>query len=633
MRWRRQRQKGDEQANNGSEEEVEEVERVVVLETEREGRTSKRYKFDQDTLDEFFHGADPYDMSHHMKKLSLKYNGTDIITAICQNVELAVELGKYLHARDIINLYIANHMFHNAVNEHLLSSMKMWIAASAPEAGKIFSFKLYRRLLTHDPSGRKIGDVYPHLRSEKLLSQWMMQRTRTIPGLKYVQLVLGRDQYCREMIAMLARNGHRCPPTMHSTMLKIWLLMDVSTTRQRQALLRNTDIWTDVDLYNAQFFFIKLGMHFNDPVYGPNTYDLLFLMMGQRGLYPLWQLLMHKKYTKLPELLELSVRYNFDIPPDHWGGDFFDSNLHGVPFDEVGIGHFEGWGMGDQHLMRPDELIPFEAVTRGLDLDEHIRYMMVWGYVDFKTGNNLVPTEEEMYISDDERVLAHMDTTHHWRRKHVLKKRWTELTPEQQQDIIEEDLDDQLRAMAWCGEDSDFDAYASDDEEKPYDLDDEIERGYILSQQPKDHKSDVPPLDDEAGWSSFVNDALIGLPPQLTPDELLQAQAWHSYQDKERDYEWDWLRWLDAERNKDGTVPSNDDWEEDGDIDYGDEADVDDDDDDDHDDSESDGEAEPDWMQENDEASALARLDEVYAAFGEAFDQDVDALLNLSSTQ
>ena len=529
---------------------------VTILTQVKDGRRSRRYYFSQDALDEFFGGEDPYDKSKDMKKLHVKYAGTDIVTAMCQNVELAMELGKHLHAEDILNLYCANRMFHGAVNQHLLSSIKAWIAASAPEAGEIFSFKLYRRLLVVDPAGRTYGDMNPGSRPQKALSQWMMQRTRVIPGLRYLQLVLNRDRCCREIIAILARNGHRCPPRMHSTLLRLWLLMDISTTRQRQAILRNTELWTDVDLYNAQFLFTKLAMAFNDPVYGPSTNDLLILIMGQKGLYPLWQLLMRKKYTTLPELLDLSVRYSFQIDPDHWTGDFFSStsNVHGVPYDEAGTVHLEGWGMGEMHLMRPDELVPLEAVTRGLELDQHIRYMMVWGHVDFATGENLVPTEEEMYISDDERVLAHMDTTHHWRRKHVLKKRWHTLSLQQQRDIFEEDEDDRLRAMGWCGNDSDYDEYSGDDDETPYTLDDEINRGFIVQPQPKDHKSDVPAAEDQDGWASFVNKALMGLPPQLSEDEVLQAQAWHSYQDAERNCGWDWHRWLGQQREMDGTA-------------------------------------------------------------------------------
>lgn len=535
---------------------------ITIVAEEKDGRCTKRFKFDDDSLDRFFGGEDPYNMGRGMRNISLLHNGSDIITAICQHTELAVQLGKHLHAEDIINLYSANRMFHNAVNEHLLSSIKAWIAHRAPEAGRIFPFKLYRRLLVPDPAGRRLGDFLPATgRPQNELSRWMMRRTRSVPGLRYLQLVLGRDKGCREMVAILARNGHRCPPTMHSTLLRLWLLMDISTTRQRRALLRNKGLWTDVDLYNAQFFFVKLGLHFNDPVYGPGSYDLLILMMGQKGLYPLWQLLMRKQYTSLPEILKLAVRYSWVLTSGHWTSDFFTGDIHGVPFHECGVGHCEGWGLGDQHLMRPDELVPMEAVRRGLDLDNHIRYMMVWGYFDHKTGENLVPTEDEMYISDEERTLAHMDRAHHWRRKHVLKKRFHTLTPAEQRDIVEEDEDECLRAMGWCGEEEDMnDCQSGDDVDTSYSLEDEINRGYIVCPQPKggggddgddEYAGPVPDVDDEKAWGLFVNEVLIGLPPQLTADEALQAEAWHSYQDGERDYEWDWTRWLDEQRKKD----------------------------------------------------------------------------------
>jgi hypothetical protein len=220
-----------------------------------------------------------------------------------------------------------------------------------------------------------------------------------------------------------------------------------------------------------------------------------------------------------------------------------------------------------------------------------------------------------MYISDEERAIGHMDTVQHWRRKHVLKKRWDSLTPRQQQDIREEDEDDRLRAMAFCGVDSEDDDRDDDwmseeevegDEEAEIaarlSLDDEIRRGFILRPQDKNHQSDVPTLHDQAGWTAFVNEALIGQPPQITEDEAVQAQAWHSYQAAETDCAWDWARWLEQERamdevtegggdaaaaeHDDGKSERNGDEYEDGDGDEEYEGDWEDEDDEDDEDDE-----------------------------------------------
>ncbi|KAF7562097.1 hypothetical protein G7046_g2052 [Stylonectria norvegica] len=515
--------------------------RTTTIEArEASGVKNKRFKFSSDGLDEFFEGQDPYDMEKEMAKLSLKHTSRDIITALCHHVELAVELGKHLPPTDIISLYRANRAFHDAVNSHLLSSIRAWIRYNAPEAGQIFSFKLYRRFLVPDPSGRTWGEQYEGA-SYKLPLQ-RRDQVRSVPGLKYLQLVLGRDRCCRQIIAIMARNGHRMPDSMYSTLLRLWLLMEVSTTAQRQALLKNEVMWPERDLYNAQFLFIKLGMHFNDPMFGPNKNDLLTLFMGQKGLYPLWQLLLAKKFTTLSEFMELKSRYDTELPPDHWGQNYFEQTVYGVRFEEVGIGHCEGWGHGTKHLMRPDELIPIEAVMRGLDLDDHLMNMVTWGYIDWDTGANLVPTEEEMHISDEEDTLAKVDTSHHWKRKHALKKRWETLKPEQQKDIIADDEDERLRAQAWCGDN--LDDYSSDEDPQPYSLDDEINRGYVMRPQAKDKPSTAPPLNDQNAWNDFVNSALVGMPADISEDQQLRAQSLQTYERSDFQDGRDWLKWL-----------------------------------------------------------------------------------------
>lgn len=526
----------------------EDEDKVRVEEVDVGGGKRKRFKFSDRGLDQYFDGQDPYEkeLSGKMGNLSLKYKGRDILSSLCQYTELAVEIGKHLPARDILNLYVTSRAFHNAINGHLLSTVRVWIESRCPEAGRIFPFKLYKRHLVPDPV-RRTWAKQMSLEADSKPVPHNLNDVRSVPGVKYLQLVEGRDRYCREIVAIMARNGHRTPATMHKTLLRLWLLMDVPTTFQRQALLRNDKLWTDVDIYNAQFLFVKLGMHFNDPIYGPNTYELFHLMMGQKGLFPLWQMLMRKRFTRLPEILQLKVRYDFNVPPDHWGSDYFDEQIHGVPFDDIGRGHLESWGLGKDHLMRPDELIPVEAVSRGLELDKHLMHMVVWGYIDWETGENLVPTLEEMYISDEEEALAHMDTTHHWKKKHVLKKKWVELTQEEQQKIMDDDEDDRLRAMAWCGDDPDDYDSPDDDSDGSYDLDDEIHRGYIVPEQKNtgDYLSHFPvpgtSTEDVSAWRDFANAALVGMPPILDEDETLRAQAYHNYRPEDYDMEqWEW---------------------------------------------------------------------------------------------
>jgi hypothetical protein len=173
--------------------------------------------------------------------------------------------------------------------------------------------------------------------------------------------------------------------------------MDVSTTKARVQMMHNVKLFTDMDLYNIQLFIVKLDMRFNDPIDGPGTDGLRKLFLGQRGLTPLCNLLKRKAYLEIIEIVRLGIRYAYQPRPEHRGMEMF-----GVPPEEIGVMHTEGWGMGRVHLIRPDELVMRESVRRQMGLKNYIMNMMIWGYVDPITGRNIPVSEEEMYMSDEE---------------------------------------------------------------------------------------------------------------------------------------------------------------------------------------------------------------------------------------
>ncbi|KFA54757.1 hypothetical protein S40293_00786 [Stachybotrys chartarum IBT 40293] len=538
----------------------------------------KRWVFTQELLDRYFQGVDPYVVPEAKKANSARdpFAGHDLITRLCQCTELAIEFSKHLEVEDTLALYRTSRAFNFVVKGHLLSSIRSWISYRAPDAGSTFTFKVYGSRLIPDPVGRTWSQYGGQRRDANADAV-----ARQTPTMHYLQLVLGRDRSCSEIIAIMARNGHRMPSTMHRTLLRLWFLMELPRNIHRQRYLRSEDVWSDNDLYNAQLFFFKLSLMFNDPIYGPGSSDLLHLFMGQKGLHPLWELLMRKRFTTLLECLQLKVKYDFrrsPLHPDNAPG----ATVHGVPANLVGRGHYESWGRGTQHLMRPDELVPVEAVRRRLQLKKHFKYMILWGYFDWKTGENLIPTDEEMYILNEDEVLRHMDTSQHWRSKHNLKKRFDSLTEGQKKEIIDEENDDVLRAQGWCDDVDDGDSFSSItfdtlgtvdmsgvisgpggpgssttdsdgfDMDMPYDPEDELSRGYMFRRLPKDYKSAVPKPEDLDGWKRYVSGALLKIIPNMEEDEVLRAQAWHRTRkraSRARDNSsWDWSRWLQNEQ-------------------------------------------------------------------------------------
>ncbi|PHH83764.1 hypothetical protein CDD82_2636 [Ophiocordyceps australis] len=571
---------------------------MSIVETELAGPPKKLIVFSDDGLDAFFGpDRDPYGLKGDGPQPPplglLQGRSTDLLTAMCQRVDLAVELAKHLGPRDLLNLYSVSRAFNASLNGHLLSSVRQIIAYAAPDAGHVFNFRLYRRILVPDPVGRSWAAVHQgrdHNESSSGSDQLSASnQVRAIPGIRFLQLVLLRDRCCRDILAIMARHGHGTPPGTHGALLRMWMLMEVATSRQRLCVMRAQAFWSDQDLYNAQLFIIKLTMLFNDPIYGPGTPDLIHVLLGQRGLYCLWQLLTRRRLTSMHELLQEKTRHDLAPPPqDEDSNDF----MYGIPWPKIGLGHLEGWGRGHTHLMRPDELVPYEATYRGLHLDQHIQHMAMWGFLDWKTGDNLVPTDDEMYISDHEHGLAHMDTATMWQRKHVLKKRWASLTSEQQDHLAHHDQDDCLRTLAWASasigtseaEDEDeWSDWSSDDDDEDmnmdeYDndhgidlyspckdddgnmdecddddgleplsprLDSDLRRGFIV-RRPQLYRHGygprlcVPPVADERAWTAFCNTVQCGLGPLVSPDERLRALAWHSSNDVDDEVVQDW---------------------------------------------------------------------------------------------
>lgn len=385
----------------------------------------------------------------------------DLLASLCTCTELIVEVCKHLRPLDIVVLYSVNKNFHYTLNKSMRSSIFAWAAHMAPAATRIYSSPVYCRWFIPDPDSRRVTRVDQELSQTqpgqaKVDGQPPLNdkegEVRLIPGLLWLQMVVNREIRVRDIIASLARRGHRMPEDSHVSLKKMWLIMDAATSQARILLLNNPDFFRNEDLYIVQLFMVKLVLAFNDPIFGPQSSMLMRLMLGQRGLSPLWALLRGKQYRSSAEIRQLKLRY--DVGPDQIGLGNGDA-LHGVEMDQLGVLHFEGWGTGPDHLMRPDELIPLEAARRQLDLDTCIEEMMIFGHVDFGTGNSLVPSLDEMYMSDDDqpasykewRPLKH-ELIHSgcgnvpfepgmWMPKHARKARWKTLAEEEKAMIFE----------------------------------------------------------------------------------------------------------------------------------------------------------------------------------------------------
>ncbi|KAK3997601.1 hypothetical protein QBC44DRAFT_229370, partial [Cladorrhinum sp. PSN332] len=388
----------------------------------------------------------------------------DLIASLCTASELMDNVCRFLSPADIATLYSVAKDFHHSLNQYMRSSVLGWARDMAPNAARIYSSPTYSHWFIPDPAGRRVTmDDYEanklqpdHADSKKHTEiNQVIGGERHVPGLVWLQRVVAREIRARDIIATLARMGHRLPKGAQGTLQKLWAIMDASASATRMVLICNQDFFTDDDLYIAQMFVVKLNLCFNDPVFGPRSGKLMRLMLGQKGLSPLWALLRRKKYTTKQEIRQLKIRY--DVPPTPHQLDT-GRPMWDIDIDQMGVVHLEGWGSGgERHLMRPDELIPLEASRRGLPLNNSVLMMAIHGHVDLKTGRPLVPDIDEMYMSDHElgpvqkmwTPLSHELANggcgnvpfepKMWKPKHARKARWNTLTPEVKKDILAEE--------------------------------------------------------------------------------------------------------------------------------------------------------------------------------------------------
>ncbi|KAF2232755.1 hypothetical protein EV356DRAFT_504730 [Viridothelium virens] len=305
--------------------------------------------------------------------VSIRKKPFNIFQALMQHQDLVLNTTGLLPLDELIGLYAICKDFHTMVNRNATTFMKHYSRVNAPGCSNIFQFRFYPALCMRDPTPRPNDD--------------RPSETRTIPSFRWLRMLVFRQMIVRDIVLIMAADGMRMPAEAHLALKKVWLLLDLPYNKTRLSMMHNPKFWSDQDLFRATLWFVKLDMLFGDPITGTgNEVDMRKLLFAQRSLTVLWRVLRRELFQTEMDIMQLYVGTWYQPLPL---SDSDGASLMGVPAHLVGRMNHEGWGAGQERLLRPDELVMRESMKRDLRLDTQIMDMMSYGFLDEETWEML----------------------------------------------------------------------------------------------------------------------------------------------------------------------------------------------------------------------------------------------------
>ncbi|KAL9634670.1 MAG: hypothetical protein Q9164_003954 [Protoblastenia rupestris] len=283
--------------------------------------------------------------------------------------ELTFEVAKHLNIDELVSLYAISKDFHLVANRRFTALVLGQSVGKASESSRIFVHRCYKNLCMRDPAAR------PNESREGEI--------RWIPSFRWLRMILFRERVVDDIIRCLWLEGHRLPQRASLAIKKLWFTLDVSDNIRRIGLIHNEAFWTHKDLFLATMFCIKLDMRLTDPVTGNGEIGLRRLLLNQRSLSTLAKVLKREDLRNQLDLLEMIVRYSYSPSMQPTG------TILGVPVQEVGRLQYEGWGVGGRKFIPIDGLVAREAIRRRLNLQNYYLDMMLYGYINKKTWEDI----------------------------------------------------------------------------------------------------------------------------------------------------------------------------------------------------------------------------------------------------
>ncbi len=317
-----------------------------------------------------------------------------VFKALLKHPDLTFEMTKHLDIEDLISLYAISKDFHILANTCFTTMILGQSVGKAAESSRTFIFKCYKDLCTIDPAARPNESVVARPRESGPLTNAASvtgltsiadESIRSVPSFRWLRMVLYRESVVGGILGCLAAEGHQLPKRASSVLKKLWFTLDISDNARRIGLMHNKRFWGNKDLFIATMFFLKLDMRLTDPMTGNGETGLRKLLLAQRSLTTLLHALQRRTLTSQLELLRLIIQHHYR-PPRSLNGQ----SVCGIPAGEIGKLQYEGWGVGKPSLFIPvEQLVMREAVRRGLGLERYFMDMMLHGYIDKNTWEDV----------------------------------------------------------------------------------------------------------------------------------------------------------------------------------------------------------------------------------------------------
>lgn len=218
---------------------------------------------------------------------------------------------------------------------------------------------------------------------------------RDVPGFRWIGMILWRQKVVRSVLTMLSLEGHRVPSACEAALMKFWCLMEMNTTRMRAAFVHDRDIWTDNDVISLQLFFVKLDMRLSDPILGNGTCQLGPMLLSQKSLSTLWEVLSGNLKLDYNALNDMILRTYLPEDLDLNGNPALgDEEAISIPVEEEGLLGLEAWNEHGKRMPYAIDMVIAEGVRRELHVEQYYLDFVLYGTADTKTGKNVpIPTQ------------------------------------------------------------------------------------------------------------------------------------------------------------------------------------------------------------------------------------------------